>query len=68
LAAEVVAALPGLFQLNGPLAYARIDLLRDEDGKPCLLELELTEPSLFFNYADGAAERFVSALKHRLRL
>lgn len=68
LAAEVVAALPGLFQLSSPLAYARIDLLRDEDGKPCLLELELTEPSLFFNYADGAAERFVAALKGRLKL
>ena len=68
LAAKVVAALPGLFALDAPLAYARIDLLRDEDGRPCLLELELTEPSLFFNYADGAAERFVAALKHRLSL
>ena len=68
LAQQVIAALPGLFQLHGPLAYARIDLLLDEDGKPCLLELELTEPSLFFNYADGAAERFVAALKSRLHL
>ena len=68
LAQQVVAALPGLFQLDGPLAYACIDLLLDEDGKPCLLELELTEPSLFFNYADGAAERLVAALKSRLSL
>jgi hypothetical protein len=68
LAEQVIATLPALFGLNGPLAYARIDLLRDEDGRPCLLELELTEPSLFFNYADGAAERFVSALKQRLSL
>jgi O-ureido-D-serine cyclo-ligase len=68
LAEQVIAALPALFGLDGPLAYARIDLLRDEDGRPCLLELELTEPSLFFNYADGAAERFVAALKHRLSL
>ncbi len=68
LAGQVIAALPALFQLDGPLAYARIDLLRDEDGRPCLLELELTEPSLFFNYADGAAERFVAALKNRLSL
>ncbi len=67
LANQVVSALPSLFALDGPLAYARIDLLRDEDGKPCLLELELTEPSLFFNYADGSAERFVAALKSRLR-
>ncbi len=68
LAQQVIAALPALFRLDGPLAYARIDLLRDEDGRPCLLELELTEPSLFFNYADGAAQRFVSALKSRLSL
>lgn len=68
LAGKVVSALPGLFGLDAPLVYARIDLLRDEDGRPCLLELELTEPSLFFNYADGAAERFVAALKSRLSL
>ena len=68
LAQQVIATLPALFRLDGPLAYARIDLLRDEDGRPCLLELELTEPSLFFNYADGAAQRFVSALKSRLSL
>ena len=66
LANQVMAALPGLFNLKAPLLYVRIDLLRDEDGRPCLLELELTEPSLFFNYADGAAERFVAALKNQL--
>jgi len=68
LAQQVVAALPSLFNLDNSLAYARIDLLLDEEGKPCLLELELTEPSLFFNYADGSAERFVAALKSRLSL
>jgi glutathione synthase/RimK-type ligase-like ATP-grasp enzyme len=40
------------------LLYARVDLLRDEAGRSCVLELELTEPSLFFNHAPGAAERF----------
>ena len=68
LARGIVDALPGLFGLDAPLLYARIDLLRDEDGKPCLLELELTEPSLFLYTADGAAERFVAALKRRLSL
>lgn len=68
LARAVVDALPGLFGLDAPLLYARIDLLRDEDGAPCLLELELTEPSLFLYTADGAAERFVAALKRRLSL
>ena len=36
LAQQVIATLPALFRLDGPLAYARIDLLRDEDGRPCL--------------------------------
>jgi len=57
LAEQVIAALPFAMPL-----YARIDVLRDEHGAPVLLELELTEPSLFFNYADGSAARFVDAL------
>lgn len=61
LARATLAALPG-----GPLAYARVDLIRAADGSPRLLELELTEPSLFFPYAEGSAERFVAALGRRL--
>ena len=55
-----------LFKLDGPLAYARVDLIRDADGAPRLLELELTEPSLFFAHAEGSADRFAAALKKRL--
>jgi glutathione synthase/RimK-type ligase-like ATP-grasp enzyme len=40
------------------LLYARVDLLRDAAGRSCVLEFELTEPSLFLNHAEGAAERF----------
>ena len=47
------------------LAYARVDLIRAADGTPRVLELELTEPSLFFPYGEGAAERFVAVLKKR---
>lgn len=43
------------------LAYARVDLLPSGDG-PMLLELELTEPSLFFEHAPGSAERFAASL------
>jgi hypothetical protein len=46
--------------------YARVDLIRDTAGQPTLLELELTEPSLFFAESRGAAERFVAALARRL--
>ena len=46
---------------QGPL-YARVDLLPDPSGAPRVLELELAEPSLFLNYADGAAERFAGSI------
>ena len=61
LASAVLAATAG-----APLAYARVDLIRDADGSPRLLELELTEPSLFFEHAEGSAARFVEALLRRL--
>lgn len=41
--------------------YARVDLLPSTDG-PVLVELELTEPSLFLAHAEGAADRFARAL------
>jgi hypothetical protein len=53
VAERALAALP----FAAPL-YARVDLIPSADARPCLLELELTEPSLFFAQAPGAAERF----------
>lgn len=42
--------------------YARVDLVRDDQGRPCVLELELVEPSLFLPQAPPAAiERLVAA-------
>jgi hypothetical protein len=58
---RILAALP--FER---LAYARIDLLPSPEG-PQLLELELTEPSLFFATAPGAAARFAAVLAARLQ-
>ena len=43
--------------------YARVDLIRDADGAPRVLELELTEPSLYFAYAAGSAERFAALVR-----
>lgn len=54
----VLAALP--FE-SSELLYARIDLVPGDDGAPQILEVELTEPSLFFSTATGSAERFVEA-------
>ena len=38
------------------------DLVTDADGMPRLIELELTEPSLFLDHAEHGAERFVEFL------
>lgn len=46
-------------------AYARIDVCRDPEGRSCLMELELIEPTLFFLVREGAAERLVEALLAR---
>jgi len=66
LADAIIAALPALLDLDAALPYARIDLIRAADGSPRLLELELTEPSLFFLYDADAAARFSHALLARL--
>lgn len=49
------------------LLYARVDAVRMPDGGFALMELELIEPSLYFPYAPGSAERFAYALDARLR-
>ena len=54
--ARIVGALP-----FATLLYARVDLIRGADGGPRLLELELTEPSLFFPYGPGSAARLLCA-------
>ncbi|MEV4142660.1 hypothetical protein AB0J40_03275 [Amycolatopsis sp. NPDC049691] len=62
---DAASALLGI--LRAELLYARVDLVRDEDGKPLLLELELTEPSLGFRQTDpAAAMRFASAVRQQL--
>lgn len=66
LAERILAAAMRLRQLDDPPLYARIDLLAGADGLPQLLELELTEPSLFFAQAPGSAARFAAVLASRL--
>ncbi len=57
--AAAVAAAEDL--LGTRLLYARIDLLPGDDGRPLLLELELSEPSFFLDTDPGAAGRAVDA-------
>jgi hypothetical protein len=63
LARQVLAAVPGGADR---LLYARVDLIPGPDGSPVLVEVELTEPSLFLGYAEGAADRLADAIVSRL--
>lgn len=60
LADAVIAALPALVEGGGDVAYARVDLLPTASG-PVVLELELTEPSLFLSVDDAAPARAAAA-------
>jgi O-ureido-D-serine cyclo-ligase len=62
LAERALAAIP----FGGPLLYARVDLIRDAGGAPCVLELELAEPSLFFATSAGSAAHFAQAIARRI--
>jgi len=63
VADRVLAAVPGG---AGSLLYARVDLLPGPDGSPVLLELELTEPSLFLYTATESADRLAGAVVRAL--
>ncbi|MET7951382.1 hypothetical protein [Micromonospora sp. NPDC005324] len=59
VAEQTLATVPGGTR---QLLYARVDLIPGPDGEPVLVELELTEPSLFIGYADGAPDRLATAI------
>ncbi|HEV7496319.1 hypothetical protein [Baekduia sp.] len=51
---------------TGSPLYARVDLVEDAGGAPLLLELELTEPSLFFAGDAARLARYGAAVQRRL--
>jgi hypothetical protein len=63
IARRVVAEVPGG---SDRLLYARVDLIPGPDGRPLLVELELTEPSLFLGHDTAAAARFAAAIAARV--
>jgi glutathione synthase/RimK-type ligase-like ATP-grasp enzyme len=63
VAQRILACIPGG---GTDVLYARVDLVPGPDGRPLLLELELTEPSLFLSHAAGAADRLAAAIAERL--
>jgi hypothetical protein len=64
-AGRALAAIPGG---TDRLLYARADLIPGPDGAPLLVELEVTEPSLFLGMAEPAPERFAGAIARAVEL
>jgi hypothetical protein len=52
--------------LDRPLLYGRVDLIRDDDGRPVVLELDICEPSLNLPFGEGSAMRFAQVLAERV--
>ncbi|WP_328647470.1 hypothetical protein OHS58_06260 [Amycolatopsis sp. NBC_00348] len=52
--------------LDRPLLYGRVDLIRDDNGKPVVLELDICEPSLNLPFGEGSALRFAEVLAERV--
>ena len=51
--------------LQSPL-YARVDAVRDDEGRLSLMELELVEPELFFRFHPPAADALAAVIADRL--
>lgn len=60
LAGDILAAAPGAW------IYARVDMVLTDRGF-LLMELELLEPSLFLEHAEGAAQRLAGAIERVAR-
>lgn len=66
IAKQALAATDEILGRSAELMYARIDLVTAADGSPLVIELELTEPSLFLPWSNGGAERLVDAIATNL--
>ena len=64
VATQALRTVPGVADPS-TLLYARVDLLPGDDGRPVVLELELTEPSLFLAADPGSADRLAGAVSVR---
>ena len=61
LAARALAALPE------PPLYARVDIVRDLDLLPAVIELELIEPVLYFGWRPACASQMARSIARRLQ-
>ena len=59
-------ALRFVHERFGRTAYARVDLVDGDDGRPVVIELELIEPSLSLDLAPAGAPRLADELRERV--
>lgn len=59
-------AASALATIEDELLYARVDVVRTEDGSLAVMELELVEPSLYLAQCPAALERLVEGIRKRL--
>ena len=62
---EREVALAALAPYVDRILYGRVDLARDANGRPMVMELELIEPSLFLARHPPALDRFIRGLQQR---
>jgi glutathione synthase/RimK-type ligase-like ATP-grasp enzyme len=62
----VEAARTVLKAAEAPLLYARVDLVRDLEDRPVLIELELVEPDLYLGHTPDGGAAFVAAVRAAL--
>jgi glutathione synthase/RimK-type ligase-like ATP-grasp enzyme len=63
---ELAGAEAALAAVEEPLLYARVDLVRDLQDRPVLMELELVEPDLYLRFDPAAPARFADAVEAAL--
>jgi O-ureido-D-serine cyclo-ligase len=66
VAAAALDAAVAHLGLDRPLLYGRVDLIRDDKGRPMVLELDICEPSLNLPFGEGSALRFAQVLAERV--
>ncbi len=64
VARAAVAHVAGM--LGADLAYARVDLMRDDDGALVVSEVEATEPGLYLDVLPAMAHEFGDLIERRL--
>ncbi|AXK38402.1 ATP-grasp domain-containing protein [Crenobacter cavernae] len=65
-AEEIAFAEAAVAAVPFDVLYARVDAVRDNDGRLALMELEMVEPELFFRFHPEAADTLAEGLARRL--